>query len=220
MGSIDLNNVHPFRVGDSDLIYSNGTVDGFGTKTKSDIAHIASEILPRLDKADWTPFLELTETRFCLIDENTRKVERVGEWFTQGGVHYSKANCFTPKARVAVYGTLKSGYGNSGLLDGQEFVGQGETESAYPLEVEGLPYLHDMRGEGSQVTVEVYDVSDECLARLDQLEGHPTFYKRRMASISMDDWSKTQAWVYFIQDRALSSWADLTSCYGVEERPW
>tara|TARA_R110002074_G_scaffold86269_2_gene190575 strand:+ start:357 stop:1217 length:861 start_codon:yes stop_codon:yes gene_type:complete len=220
VGNIDLNNAHPFNVGDSHVIYSNGTVEGFGNKTTSDIAHIAKDILPRLNKSDWQPFLDLTETRFCLIEKKSNKVSRVGFWLERDGVFYSKSNCFTPRARVAVYGTLKSGYHNHGLIEEQEFIGQGQTKSAYPLEVEGLPYMHDIKGEGSQVTVEVYDVSDECFDRLDMLEGHPSFYKRRMTTITMDDWSETRAWVYFIQERALSSRANLTSSYGSDENPW
>jgi gamma-glutamylaminecyclotransferase len=219
VGSIDLDNVHPFPINESHLIYSNGTVEGFGTKTKSDIAYIASSVLPKLSESDWVPFLSLTETRFCIVGKDG-DVQRVGTWINQGGVHYSKGDCFSPTTRVAVYGTLKSGFGNSGLLDDQEFVGQGVTSDYYPLEVEGLPYLHDIKGEGEQVVVEVYDVTSECLQRLDRLEGHPSFYKRQVISISLDDWRKTRAWVYFIQNRGLSPRAELTDSYGVERNPW
>ena len=62
------------------------------------------------------------------------------------------------------------------------FVGTGKTESAYPLEVQGLPYLHDMEGEGERVTVEVYDVTPQTFQRLDLLEGQPDFLQTQSHS--------------------------------------
>lgn len=207
VGTIDTNNIHPFHIDEKTVIYSNGTVKGYGTKTTSDIAHIADRVLPKMHKSDWLPFLELTDTRFAIVDLTDGKVQRIGDWHDQGGVYYSKANCFPQNLRVGVYGTLKTGYGNHRLLENADFVGTGKTQSPYPLEVDGLPYLHDLEGEGENVTLEIYDVNSETLARLDQLEGHPTFYKRRVIPVSMNDWSTTYAWVYFIQDRPLADYA-------------
>lgn len=205
VGHINLSNVHPFAIDDRYILYSNGTVQGYGTDEVSDVAYIASDILPRLRKKDWLPFLELTDTRFALIDIANGRVKRVGKWFEQGGVYYSKNNCFVydmqrcnEKHRVAVYGTLKRGYGNHRLLADSEFIGKAKTEDAYPLLVNGLPYLYDKVGVGERVRLEVYDVDDETLDSLDSLEGHPTFYERRKIWVSMDDWSKSECWVYFI----------------------
>ena len=221
IGTIDSNNIHPFSIDSRTVIYSNGTVDGYGTRTKSDIAHIADNVLSKLSPQDWRPFLELTDTRFAIVNLGSGSVTRIGEWHERGGVFYSKTNCFPQNTRVAVYGTLKSNYHNHGLIADQEFVGSGVTQTSFPLEVDGLPYLHDREGEGAgQVEVEIYDVSSEALQRLDRLEGHPTFYKRRVLPISMDDWSTTYAWVYFIQGRVLSDEADLTTCYGEHENPF
>ncbi len=100
--------------------------------------------------------------------------------------------------RVAVYGTLKNGYGNHRLLADSDFIGDARTEDAYPLLVNGLPYLYDKAGVGERVHLEVYDVDDYTLAELDALEGHPTFYERRKIWVSMNDWSKSECWVYFI----------------------
>tara|TARA_R110000765_G_scaffold2440_5_gene7463 strand:- start:1810 stop:2730 length:921 start_codon:yes stop_codon:yes gene_type:complete len=205
VGSINLSNVHPFAIDDGYILYSNGTVKGYGTDAISDVAYIASDVLPRLRKKDWLPFLELTETRFALIDVKNGRVKRVGKWFDQGGVHYSKNNCFvydmqrgSETHRVAVYGTLKKGYGNHRLLADSEFIGKAKTEYTYPLLVNGLPYLYDEMGVGEQVRLEVYDVDDKTFDALDSLEGHPTFYERRKIWVQMDDWSKAECWVYFI----------------------
>lgn len=218
VGTIDTNNIHPFHIDNSTVIYSNGTVRGYGTKTKSDIAQIADDILPKIDRKDWRPFLELTDTRFAIVDTTTGDVERIGEWHTRDGVHYSKANCFPQNIRVGVYGTLKAGFGNHRLLSKADFVGTGKTKSPYPLEVEGLPYLHDKEGVGENVTLEVYDVDPDTLRRLDLLEGHPSFYKRKVIPVSMSDWTTTYAWVYFVQNRHLDKRAELVDSYREEHQ--
>lgn len=151
----------------------------------------------------------------------TGRVSKFGEWHIRDGVFYSKTNCFPndqlhvkhPTRRVAVYGTLKCGFSNHRLLESSEFVGTGMTKNAYPLEVDGLPYLHDMEGEGEQVTVEVYDVTPQTFHRLDLLEGNPQFYRRKVIPIYMHDWSVTYAWVYFIQNRELAHDAELWDSY-------
>lgn len=219
VGDIGTNNIHPFNVDKDTVIYSNGTVQGYGSKTKSDIAHIADSVLPKLNRKDWKPFLELTETRFAIVNTKTGEVQKFGEWHKRGGIYYSKANCFPQNLRVGVYGTLKAGFGNHRLLHGSDFVGAARTKSAYPLEVSGLPYLHDCKGEGHQVELEIYDVSPETLTKLDRLEGHPEFYKRRVIPVSMYDWSDSYAWVYFIQGRELPMEWDMVESYtGITER--
>ena len=235
VGKINLNNVHPFNVSSRTVIYSNGTVDGFGNGHESDIAHIAKRVLPKLRKLDWKPFLELTETRFCIVDTKSLQVQRIGKWHEREGVFYSKSNCFDdpckyrqygfknwtyndnyePKDamnRVAVYGTLKSGYHNNHLLLDADLVGTGKLQDRYPLEVDGLPYLYPEKGVGEFVDVEVYDVDDNLLARLDRLEGHPNWYKRERVLIDLDDWSKTTAWVYFL-DQPTPEGVEFTDSY-------
>tara|TARA_R110002153_G_scaffold72533_5_gene189695 strand:+ start:172 stop:1041 length:870 start_codon:yes stop_codon:yes gene_type:complete len=213
VGTIDTNNIHPFHIDKDTVIFSNGTVEGYGTKTTSDIAHIADRVLPKMYRSDWVPFLELTDTRFAIIDLTSGKVQRVGKWHQRGGIYYSKANCFPQNLRVGVYGTLKTGYSNHRLLKNADFVGTGKTKDPYPLEVDGLPYLHDIEGVGESVMLEIYDVNPATLEGLDRLEGHPEFYKRRVIPVSMYDWSTTYAWVYFIQDRDLYEDTELLDAY-------
>ena len=101
---------------------------------------------------------------------------------------------------MAVYGTLKNGYNNHRLIAQSKWVDNGSTSNSYPFIVDGLPYVYDKEGLGYRVQVEVYDVDDATLKRLDQLEGHPTFYKRKQVDISLSDWTTTKAWVYFINE--------------------
>jgi len=82
---------------------------------------------------------------------------------------------------VAVYGTLKRGYGNHMLLANSIYIADGYTEEPYPLVVHGsgLPFLIDKPGVGKKVRVEVYLVDSDTLNTLDALEGHPDWYQRK-----------------------------------------
>ena len=58
--------------------------------------------------------------------------------------------------------------------------------------VEGLPYV--IRGKsklGKHVEVEVYSVDAKTLQDLDNLEGHPTFYRRDLIDVKLDTVSGT-----------------------------
>lgn len=99
--------------------------------------------------------------------------------------------------KVFVYGTLKKGKHNHGLIRASKFVSKTKTKDKYPLIVRGLPYLVDHPGIGMNVVGEVYEVSPSALASLDILEGHPTFYYRKMI-----DTQDGTAWAYFINDES------------------
>lgn len=92
---------------------------------------------------------------------------------------------------VAVYGTLKSGYGNHVLLSrsihlGDDLLRDISVTSGFPFAV---------KREGGQIFVEVYQVDNRTLARLDALEGHPNFYRRELVSTVYGE-----AWLYFLSD--------------------
>lgn len=112
------------------------------------------------------------------------------------------------KHLVFVYGTLKTGHYNnraltlsktSKLIFDDAFVkGQMYDLGPYPAVVV-------TPGSESAVKGEVWEVDDETLARLDHLEGHPTFYLRQKLpllsyshnpSVNKDAW---QVWVYTMQ---------------------
>lgn len=42
----------------------------------------------------------------------------------------------------------------------------------------------DPEGRGVSVVGEVWECNDECLANLDRLEGHPTFYQRELIRVA------------------------------------
>lgn len=97
--------------------------------------------------------------------------------------------------RVFVYGSLKRGGSNHGLLREADFEGT--------LEVEGLEMWDTGRGfpacvpGDGVVEGEVYRVDDATLAAVDRLEGHPSMYERRR----VDD-----LWVYVWVDGVEEGW--------------
>jgi len=84
--------------------------------------------------------------------------------------------------RVFVYGTLLAGEPNHRLLADARLVGSARTMPRFALASLGFcPALVD--GGASVVAGEVYEVDAPTLARLDVLEGHPRFYRRRRIAL-------------------------------------
>ena len=101
--------------------------------------------------------------------------------------------------RIAVYGTLKKGRGNSFYLREAQHVGNGVTADKYRLCITSLPYLlGEESNSGFNVKVEVYDINDTTFNAVDMLEGHPRFYRRKKTNIVLSDGKQTEAWVYFV----------------------
>lgn len=89
--------------------------------------------------------------------------------------------------RIFVYGTLKKGFHNHRLLEGQKFICKAETDDLKVMHCTGIPFLYNVGGyyyngnmhRGHHVTGEVYDVDDQALKMIDALEGHPRWYRRQ-----------------------------------------
>src|SRR5262249_3632646 len=83
--------------------------------------------------------------------------------------------------RVFVYGTLKRGNYNHRLLQefDAKFIGEAQTENRYAMRSHHFPVIFEDNC-GLPVAGEIYHVNDDCLARLDQLEGVPHMYERRI----------------------------------------
>lgn len=82
---------------------------------------------------------------------------------------------------VAVYGTLKRGYGNNRLLSSSEFVCD-DLVKGFLLNYSGSPgsFPVAMPDENSSIKVEVWNIGDDesTLRSLDSLEGVPYMYER------------------------------------------
>lgn len=97
---------------------------------------------------------------------------------------------------VFVYGTLKRGYRFHEALKDEEFLGEAVTKPLYRLyDLGAFPALVESR-DGVEVKGEVYRVGDECLKRLDRIEGHPSFYSRK--PVGLKDSPHDNAIAYFL----------------------
>lgn len=84
--------------------------------------------------------------------------------------------------KIAVYGSLREGLGNHGLIRGSKLLGTFKTNPEYSLyTLGGFPGLKP-NGK-TAVTMEVYEVDEDTARRVDQLEGYSpnrpaTFYDK------------------------------------------
>lgn len=113
--------------------------------------------------------------------------------------------------QVFVYGSLRNSCTNHYRLEGAIFKGFAKTIDYYymiGLKSKTFPYvttdkLNDSL-ELSQITGELYDVSDTLLEGLDNLEGHPTWYKRtRIPVVNSSENSEKYAFMYILEDEEI-----------------
>ena len=115
---------------------------------------------------------------------------------------------------VFVYGTLKKGFPNHAhYMASSEFLGRYQTLEKYPLILFGrrfVPGMLDRPGDGHHIEGELYEVNDECLGRMDVLEGtqEPDGYRRRTISVrSMDkaEPDQTRAYAYLLDSQRVNN---------------
>jgi gamma-glutamylaminecyclotransferase len=106
---------------------------------------------------------------------------------------------------LATYGTLKKGYNNYNLhLTNSKYMGGGTTQEMYPLIIKDLPYLIEDIGNGFQIEVDVFKISKPVLERIDELEIHPTWYRRKQIPILLNGNTVT-CWIYFSMTESIGS---------------
>lgn len=104
--------------------------------------------------------------------------------------------------KIAVYGTLREGYGNHRLLHNCTKVDLGWTDEKYQMTASGIPYVHPTKPL-HKVRVEVYDVPEQQLPYVDMLEGYDpnnhegSWYKRSPINVTLDNGQKMEASIYF-----------------------
>lgn len=115
------------------------------------------------------------------------------------------------KQFLFVYGSLKKGFRNHRYLkDGQypfTYEGPAITVGSFAMKGNGY-YPVVFRDENiASVLGELYSFSaDACLSRVDQLEGHPTFYQRTPETVETFDGNRIVAWMYAME-REPVDWA-------------
>ena len=94
---------------------------------------------------------------------------------------------------VAVYGTLKQGRSNHGLMRDSVLLGKTRLNGFIMYSAGGFPVIY--RNVGETISIEVYEVSPEVVKHnLDPLEGHPHWYKREQVETEVG-----LAWLYIMQ---------------------
>jgi len=73
---------------------------------------------------------------------------------------------------IFVYGTLKRGHSNHGYLRGQNFLSLAMTQPRYRLhDLGGFPGMVLDENHGTSIHGEVWEIDEDCLKQLDELEG-------------------------------------------------
>tara|TARA_R100000541_G_scaffold18500_1_gene28293 strand:- start:853 stop:1782 length:930 start_codon:yes stop_codon:yes gene_type:complete len=199
VGAINRENTHPFVCGvqKDEYLMMNGTINGLGNAQMCDSKVLANQLGLR-PRHTWKQEIEQFDCRFVTVNVRNRSFQMYnrGDWHYRDGIWYSKANVLQENI-IAVYGTLKKDYSNyHNYLTTSKFIGSGVTKDRYPLLIQGLPYMVEQKGVGYNVQVDVFKVSDDALARLDVLEGHPKWYVRKQVPIHVKG-RVINCWVYF-----------------------
>ncbi len=101
-----------------------------------------------------------------------------------------------------VYGTLKTGGSNHSFLAGQSCSGMANTVPGYTLHLlTGYPGLVACGEDTEGVSGELWRVDDECLERLDLLEGTTEGLYRRAPILLAGDFAGRQVETYYYLGR-------------------
>ena len=95
---------------------------------------------------------------------------------------------------IFVYGSLMRGESNHSFLSDRfsEYVEKGITKRDYILyDLGGFPGM--VEGGNNAVLGEIYKICSFTKSRLDQLEGHPQFYRRTI--IELQDGKRVEAYI-------------------------
>lgn len=189
VGKVTNSNIHPFKISDHLFLFQNGTIPNFGNKAITDTEHMA-RLLAGSDRKYWKNILELTDCRYAIVDTKAKRIYRYNKsmWFKRFGVEYSNDRLLD-NSLIFVYGTLKKGFSNHAYMYGSKFVGKSTTVEKYPMVDSGIPYMYKSDGNGFQIKGEVYRVPKSRMPSIDNLEGHPTWYKRTPIEVTFEDGS-------------------------------
>lgn len=100
--------------------------------------------------------------------------------------------------RLFVYGTLKQNFyfHDSYLGQGKgRFLSAGHTGPGFTLYIDAMPHMVT-DGGGTGVKGEIYEVNDEVLKTIDDLEGHPLHYRRELIEVKDSDNNNIKCWAY------------------------
>lgn len=90
---------------------------------------------------------------------------------------------------VAVYGSLRKGFGNHNFLKDQTFLGSDVIPNYKMYDLGAFPGI--VPADTGSIFTEIYEINDEVFESLDRLEGHPNFYCRKQIKTVYG-----AAWIY------------------------
>jgi gamma-glutamylaminecyclotransferase len=100
---------------------------------------------------------------------------------------------------VAVYGTLRKDFGNHYLVENSRFVGYAQGKFWATMYCNGGFPVLCLEEPDSKPEVEIYEVDEVTLARLDRLEGYPSWYSRDLKTFSIAG-EEIKAYIYHQRD--------------------
>lgn len=96
---------------------------------------------------------------------------------------------------VAVYGTLKRGYGNHRYLHHLSFVCEAVSKDHFTMYGGGFPVV--VEEPYHKVAVELYSIADlKQITDADRLERHPNWYERKLFVFETPTEGDLEAWMY------------------------
>ena len=128
------------------------------------------------------------------------------------------------RSLVAVYGTLRRGQGNHCILSRTTapLLVTERTQEHFNMFTNwshggGYPFIVPVKTSNSSknVVIEVYEVDEYTLERLDQLEGYPHHYDRKLTPTSVGE-----AWIYFQSKAMLKARGDTRKSVRIFHGDW
>ena len=115
---------------------------------------------------------------------------------------------------VAVYGSLRQGMGNHGIISDNEFVVQTTLSGGYRMvSLGGFPGVMETDKPQSPIIVEVYKVSElRNMQRLDSLEGYRgphanNFYDKKLVTLD----NGMQAHIYLLNEEGYGAYPEVSN---------
>jgi trans-aconitate 2-methyltransferase len=146
----------------------------------------------RLPDALFARFLERYRERLTTVLPRERPLRFPFRRILFGARRPAAPGSLAPR-RLFVYGTLLRGGSNHALLGRARFLGRARTAASYRMhDLGGFPAI--IPGSGGPITGEVYEIEAATLARLDELERVPNWYRRDILTLA--DGTHAEAYVH------------------------
>jgi len=108
---------------------------------------------------------------------------------------------------IAVYGTLRQGFGNHRIINDKPFH-KTELTNFVMYSLGGFPAIVESNDDKDTIAVELYEVDDITLANVDSLEGynresdHNPFYDCKEVEVYLGDGNYTTASIYVMHENS------------------